>query len=66
MPDDLDAAQRAVLTPAGGVISRGAWEYRCAQTLAEECGRELLELPGAHNGMITHPRATAEVLRTVL
>lgn len=51
------------IVPTGGVESRGRWEYRCAQRLARELGRALIELPGGHNGMTSHPWAYAAELR---
>lgn len=53
---------RIILT--GGHDSRGQWEYRCAQTLAEHLGRPLHELPGGHNGLTTHPWAITRAVRT--
>ncbi len=51
------------VVPTGGTASRGEWEYRCAQRLARELGRELIELPGGHNVLVSHPRTTATELR---
>lgn len=65
----LDAAQIAAVAgsttiiPTGGTASRGQWEYRCAAHLAHELSRTLIELPGGHNGLISHPWATAAELR---
>lgn len=60
------AASRVTVVPAGGVQSRGRWEYRCAEALAHGLGRELVELPGGHNGPVAHPRASAAALRALL
>lgn len=49
--------------PAGGAATRGGWEYRCAQALAQSIGREFIEMPGGHNGMMSHPRTTADALK---
>lgn len=57
-----DAAESTVIVPAGGVDSRGQWEYRCAQQLAHRLGRELTEMPGGHNGLVAHPWAAAAEL----
>lgn len=49
--------------PTGGLESRGQWEHRCAEQLAKVLGRELVEMPGGHNGLTSHPWATAAELR---
>lgn len=49
--------------PTGGELSRGQWEYRCAERLAADLNRQLIELPGGHNGLVSHPRASATTLR---
>ncbi|MCE3555515.1 alpha/beta hydrolase [Pseudonocardia sp. RS11V-5] len=54
------SGERVCLT--GGVRSRGRWEYRCAAALAEMLGRQLLELPGGHNGLASHPRGAAALI----
>ncbi len=65
----VDAAQVAaipkptMIIPTGGVESNGQWEHRCAHRLAHELGRELIELPGGHNGLISHPWAIAAELK---
>ncbi|GAB3497109.1 alpha/beta hydrolase [Amycolatopsis cihanbeyliensis] len=65
----LDAARIAAvpepvrIVPTGGAESRGQWEYRCAERLAGELGRELVELPGGHNALPDHPLAIAAQLR---
>ena len=61
--DQLAAPARPPVLVTGGSESRGQWEHRCAQQLAVELDRELVELPGGHNGLVSHPRATADVLR---
>lgn len=53
----------ATVIPTGGAESRGGWEYRCANQLAQGLDCKLIELPGGHNGLISHPWATATVLR---
>jgi hypothetical protein len=50
----------------GGVETRGRWEYRCAKKLAQDLGRDLIELPGGHNGLVSHPRAFAAELQRLL
>lgn len=62
--DQLNDVRGApLIIPTGGEHSRGQWEYRCAEQLAAELDRTLVELPGGHNGLISHPWATAEALR---
>jgi pimeloyl-ACP methyl ester carboxylesterase len=52
-----------VILPTGGAESRGQWEYRCAKRLARELDREIIEMPGGHNGFVSHPWATATELK---
>ncbi|MGW5643689.1 alpha/beta fold hydrolase [Saccharopolyspora sp. NPDC003762] len=54
--------ESTTVIPTGGAESHGQWEYRCAQKLAHQLGRELVELPGGHNGLVSHPQATAAAL----
>ncbi|GAA4878807.1 alpha/beta fold hydrolase [Saccharopolyspora cebuensis] len=69
---DLRAKQITALpattavVPTGGRDSRSRWEWRCAQQLARELGRELTELPGGHNGLVSHPWASATTLRRLI
>ncbi|MBW0104154.1 alpha/beta fold hydrolase, partial [Pseudonocardia sp. KRD291] len=63
---DRVAASGATVVPTGGVQSRGRWEYRCAQALAAGLGRELVELPGGHNGPVAHPGASSVALRALV
>lgn len=60
------AASGTTVVPTGGVQSRGRWEYRCAERLAHALGRELVELPGGHNGPVAHPLASAAALCALL
>jgi pimeloyl-ACP methyl ester carboxylesterase len=69
--DDLDFAElknvSARIVPAAGrTTPRTVFDYRCADTLAELVGQELVEFPGGHNGNLSHPRAYAARLREVL
>lgn len=61
-PADVTASGVRVI-PTGGYESRGRWEHRCAEALAAGIGRGLVELPGGHNGPVTHPVAAAAALR---
>ncbi|MDR7304658.1 alpha/beta fold hydrolase [Haloactinomyces albus] len=56
----LSASARIV--PTGGEQSRGRWEYRCAERLADALDRPMLEMPGGHNGLVSHPWAGASAL----
>ena len=68
----LDASQieavpeSTTIIPTGGIATRGDWEYRCAQKLAQDLDCELIEMPGGHNGLVSHPRATTDELRRLL
>ncbi|KAA1025489.1 alpha/beta fold hydrolase [Pseudonocardia sp. EV170527-09] len=61
-PADVTASGVRVI-PTGGYESRGRWEHRCAEALAAGIGRGLVELPGGHDGPVTHPVAAAAALR---
>ncbi|MBQ0927522.1 alpha/beta hydrolase [Saccharopolyspora endophytica] len=61
--DQLTGPARPPVIVTGGEESRGQWEYRCAQQLAAELDCKLVETPGGHNGLVSHPWATADVLR---
>ncbi|GLY68760.1 alpha/beta hydrolase [Amycolatopsis taiwanensis] len=56
------ARSASAIVPTGGIESRGQWEYRCAHKLAQDLQRDLEEMPGGHNGLISHPWATARKL----
>ena len=56
------AHSRVPLTITGGERSRGRWEYRCAQKLAELLDQDLVELPGGHTSLVSHPAGTASAL----
>jgi pimeloyl-ACP methyl ester carboxylesterase len=56
----------ASIIPAGGMLSRGSFPYRCAQALADHLGRPLTEFPGNHSGYTLRPRAFAETLHRAL
>lgn len=61
--DQVDASSRPPVIVTGGQESRGQWEHRCAEQLAAELDHKLVEMPGGHNGLVSHPWATADVLR---
>ncbi len=57
-----ETADPVRIVPTGGQDSRGQWEHRCAQALAEQLDRPLHELPGGHNGLTSHPRSIARAV----
>ncbi|MEU1071373.1 MULTISPECIES: alpha/beta hydrolase [unclassified Streptomyces] len=65
---DLDAlaANGGRLVPACGRASRGLLLARPAAVLAERFGTGLVEFPGGHVGLSTHPVRFAAVLRRTL
>lgn len=63
---DQVAVPGTTVVPTGGERSRGRWEYRCAERLAHGLGRELVELPGGHDGPVAHPVASATALRALV
>jgi pimeloyl-ACP methyl ester carboxylesterase len=65
--EDLTAAAQSTnIVLTGGDLSRGQWEYRCAEQLASELCVPFAELPGGHNGLVSHPKATAEAFTGIL
>ncbi|MFI1171943.1 alpha/beta fold hydrolase [Streptomyces melanogenes] len=67
MPDvDALAAHSGRLVPACGRASRGLLLARPAAVLAERFAAPLVEFPGGHVGLSTHPVRFAEVLRRTL
>ncbi|MFI1102402.1 alpha/beta fold hydrolase [Streptomyces melanogenes] len=67
MPDvDALAAHSGRLAPACGRASRGLLLARPAAVLAERFDIPLVEFPGGHVGLSTHPVRFAEVLRRTL
>ncbi|MEU8632733.1 alpha/beta fold hydrolase [Amycolatopsis sp. NPDC048633] len=63
--DLVAATQSTNIILTGGDLSRGQWEYRCAEQLAGELGVLFTELPGGHNGLVSHPKATAAALTRI-
>jgi pimeloyl-ACP methyl ester carboxylesterase len=59
-------AGRVRIVAGAGVSDRGRWIHQCAEGLAARLGVELAELPGGHNGFVTHPRAFAARLVELL
>jgi pimeloyl-ACP methyl ester carboxylesterase len=51
---------------AGGETGRAYAPYRSATLVAERLGISLVEFPGNHVGMVSHPKEFAEKLRAVL
>ncbi|GAA3792150.1 alpha/beta hydrolase [Sphaerisporangium flaviroseum] len=62
----LKAASVRVVPAAGRASRRGFFDYRCAEELARLLGVAMVEFPGGHNGLTTHPKAFAVRLREVL
>ena len=56
-------ADRIVITAGGGTRF---YPHRCAEALAAALGRPLIELPGNHAAMITHPAEFAARLEPLL
>jgi pimeloyl-ACP methyl ester carboxylesterase len=66
---DMDALERGpvrVVPAAGRATPRQVFDYRCAEELADGLGLGPVHFPGGHNGNLTHPKAFAELLRTLL
>ncbi|NRQ37579.1 alpha/beta hydrolase [Nonomuraea sp. NN258] len=65
---DVPALRTAapVIVPALGQASAGLATHRCTQLLAETIDRQVVEFPGGHNGMMTHPVAFSSRLRETL
>ena len=53
------------LTVAVGADSRDTWFGAASAWLAAGTGAELVELPGGHAGLVTHPAALAELVRGI-
>ncbi|MFK8912781.1 alpha/beta fold hydrolase, partial [Streptomyces sp. YS-3] len=67
LPDlEALAAHSGRLVPACGRASRGLLLARPAEVLAERFGTGLVEFPGGHVGLSTHPVRFAAVLRRTL
>lgn len=67
--DSIDvaaAAREVTIVPTGGAAPPLRWEYRCAHRLARYLQRDLVELPGGHDGLTSHPFSTAAALTPML
>ena len=69
-PDQL-ASMRVRRAVTAGVDNRhpdapGHWRHESAQSLAARLATDLIELPGAHMGYLSHPQEFAEALTPVL
>lgn len=67
--DDLAALKAGPvrIVPAAGLATpKDVFDHRCAEELAAGLGAPLAQLPGGHNGNITHPKGFAEALRPLL
>ncbi|MEU7897301.1 alpha/beta hydrolase [Nonomuraea sp. NPDC049152] len=65
-PEAVRATSTRIVPVAGRTTPRGVFDYLCAVELAGLVGAELEELPGGHNGNLTHPRAYADGIRRLL
>ncbi|WP_328943906.1 alpha/beta hydrolase [Streptomyces sp. NBC_00250] len=69
--DTLDTAALAstgtrIVPAVGRTTPHTVFDHKCAVSLAELVGSDLLEFPGGHNGNTSHPEAYAARLRQVL
>jgi putative intracellular protease/amidase len=48
---------------AVGAENRHTWYGAATAWLAEGTGADLVELPGGHGGLFTHPQALVELVR---
>ena len=60
------AAAGTRIVPAVGTTATGHFPYRCAEALGALLDTPVAQLPGAHSGMVTHPRAFAAALLGLL
>ncbi len=66
-PDVLALKSAApVIVPALGRASAGIPTHRCSQALGELLSCEVVEFPGGHNGLMTHPDGFSARLRETL
>lgn len=65
-PDLSPLVGRASTLASGGVASRGRWDRRCAEAVADRLGVAFHEVPGGHNPLAGQPTASASFLRSVL
>jgi pimeloyl-ACP methyl ester carboxylesterase len=66
VPDRVGLRSSGVpLTVVVGAENRDTWYGAAAAWLAEGTGAELVELPGGHGGLVTHPQAFVELVRGV-
>jgi hypothetical protein len=66
VPDrDALRASGVPLTVAVGADNRDNWYGAASAWLAEGTGAELVELPGGHAGLLTHPEAFADLVRAI-
>lgn len=59
-------AQPTNILPTGGAAPPQRWEYRCAHQLAQQLHRPFVTMPGGHNGLVSHPWATASELKRLV
>ncbi|WP_370375228.1 hypothetical protein [Streptomyces laculatispora] len=61
----LRATPVHIVPASGSATAPSVFVGRCAQSLTELVGREVVTFPGGHNGNTTHPRAYAARLRDI-
>ncbi|MEV6207219.1 alpha/beta hydrolase [Kitasatospora sp. NPDC051914] len=68
-PADLDALRNGptrIVPAVGRTTPHQVFDRRCAEILAGHLGTDPVEFPGGHNGNLTHPRAFATRLTSLL
>jgi hypothetical protein len=56
----VEAAEKIVM--AAGTTSLGKMPRNCAEALAIQLGIDIIDFPGGHNAVLTHPKAFASKL----
>jgi pimeloyl-ACP methyl ester carboxylesterase len=62
----ISALTATRVVAAAGAATGTAYPRRCAEELAARIGTEVVEFPGSHVGLLTHPAGFAAKLREVL
>jgi pimeloyl-ACP methyl ester carboxylesterase len=63
---DISALNATRIVAAAGAATGTAFPRRCAEELAARIGTEVVEFPGSHVGLLTHPAGFAAKLHEVL
>lgn len=64
--DSLRQTPVPVVPAAGEQTPPAVYDHRCAIALADLLGTPVQQMPGGHNGNLSHPRAFAERMRTLV